>query len=72
MSISILAIQLKALDNYLDAVEAAGIPYVTIIHGRGTGVLKSETIHALKGRPRVKHWIEVHKGGALEVLMRQG
>lgn len=65
----ILAVQLEALNNYLDKIEMAGLHYITIIHGKGTGVLKSETIHILKGRSSVKHWIEVHQGGAMEVLM---
>lgn len=65
----ILAVQLEALNQYLDEATLAGLRYVTIIHGKGTGVLKAETIHILKGRENVKHWIEVHQGGAMEVLL---
>ena len=54
----------------MDNAENAGLKLLTIIHGKGTGVLKSETIHMLKGRSSVMQWIEVHQGGAQEVWLK--
>jgi len=66
----ILSIQLEKLEAYLDDADNAGLKFLTIIHGKGTGVLKSETIHILKGRANVLQWIEVHQGGAQEVWLK--
>ena len=42
------------LDDYLDCVSRAGLHQVTIIHGKGTGALRS-VVHAhLKGHKQVK------------------
>lgn len=65
--ITILSYQLRKLDEYVSTAETAGLKYITIIHGKGTGVLKKEVEHFLKGREKVKFLIEVHDGGALEV-----
>ncbi len=66
----ILSIQLEKLEAYLNNADNAGLKFLTIIHGKGTGVLKSETIHLLKGRANVLQWIEVHQGGAQEVWLK--
>ncbi len=66
----ILSVQLQALAQYLDAAEASTTKIVTIIHGKGTGLLKAETEHQLKARESVKFYVEVHQGGAVEVWLK--
>jgi DNA mismatch repair protein MutS2 len=45
---------LDALANYLDAVFLAGMPFVRIIHGKGTGKLRQSVREALSHHPHVK------------------
>lgn len=66
----ILSYQLEALEDYMEAAEQRGIKIVTLIHGKGTGVLKAETLHLLKGRPAVKFTVATNDGGAVEVWLR--
>ena len=42
------------VDNFLDAAVMSGITLVTIIHGKGTGVLKNAVRDHLKRHPHVK------------------
>ena len=44
---------LLMLDSYLDKAYLAGMPYVRIIHGRGTGKLRQEVRAALKSHTQV-------------------
>ncbi len=52
-------------DKYLDDVFLSGIKNVTIIHGKGTGVLRSGIMQLLKGHPNVKSYRVggYHEGG---------
>jgi DNA mismatch repair protein MutS2 len=43
-----------ALERYLDAAFLAGLPFVRIIHGKGTGRLREVVRQALKDHPHVK------------------
>ncbi len=45
---------LDALDRYLDAAYLAGLPWVRIIHGKGTGKLRQSVREALSGHPHIK------------------
>lgn len=45
---------LYALDDFLDSAVMSGISMVTIIHGKGTGVLKNAVRNHLKHHPHVK------------------
>ncbi len=63
----ILSYQMEALDNYFQQAELKSSRILTIIHGKGKGVLKSEVKHYLAGKKSVKLMFEVHDGGALEV-----
>lgn len=45
---------LEALDRYLDAAYLAGLPFVRIIHGKGTGKLRQAVREVLGGHPQVK------------------
>lgn len=43
-----------ALERYLDAAFLAGLPFVRIIHGKGTGKLREVVRQALKNHPYIK------------------
>ncbi len=45
---------LDALDRYLDAAYLAGLPFVRIIHGKGTGRLREVVREALSQHPQVR------------------
>lgn len=44
------------LDNFIDAAVLAGVNQLTVIHGKGTGVLRREIQKHLKGHPAVKSY----------------
>jgi DNA mismatch repair protein MutS2 len=45
---------LEALDRYLESAYLAGLPFVRIIHGKGTGRLRQLIREALGQSPHVK------------------
>jgi len=45
---------LDSLERYLDSAYLAGLPFVRIVHGKGTGKLRQVVREALKGYPHVK------------------
>jgi DNA mismatch repair protein MutS2 len=45
---------LPRLEEYLDAAYMAGLPFVRIIHGKGTGALRRAVRDALRSHPLVK------------------
>jgi DNA mismatch repair protein MutS2 len=47
---------LDALDRYLDAAFLAGLPFVRIIHGKGTGRLRQSVREALAHNSHVKSY----------------
>jgi DNA mismatch repair protein MutS2 len=47
---------LDALDRYLERAYLAGLPFVRIIHGKGTGKLRQAVREALQGHPHVASW----------------
>ena len=49
---------LDRLEDYLDKAFLAGMPFVRIVHGKGTGKLRSEVQNALQGHPQVKSFSE--------------
>ncbi|HOG45385.1 MAG TPA: endonuclease MutS2 [Anaerolineae bacterium] len=53
---------LPELDKYIDNAYLAGLPYVRIIHGKGTGALRQVVREALAQHPLVTS----HKAGARE------
>jgi DNA mismatch repair protein MutS2 len=54
---------LEMLDRYLEKASMAGLPFVRIIHGKGTGKLRQEVRAALKGHPQV---LSFEEGGDKE------
>ena len=57
---------LDMLDRYLEQAYLAGLPFVRIIHGKGTGKLRQEVRAALKRHPHVAAFEEgqENEGGA--------
>ena len=51
---------LAVLEGYLDKAYLSGMPFVRIIHGKGTGKLRQEVRIALKGHPQVDSFEEGH------------
>jgi len=47
---------LLALDRYIDTAHAAGLPFVRIVHGKGTGVLRQVVREALGNTQLVDRW----------------
>jgi DNA mismatch repair protein MutS2 len=47
---------LEALDRYLESAFLAGLPFVRIIHGKGTGRLRQVIRESLGKSPHVKKW----------------
>jgi len=45
---------LQMLERYLDSAYLAGLPWVRIIHGKGTGKLRQAVRQALSGHPQIK------------------
>ncbi len=56
---------LPRMENYLDAAYMAGLPFVRIIHGKGTGALRQAIRDGLRGHPLVKNYArgEEKEGG---------
>ncbi len=54
---------LDMLDRYLEKAYMSGLPFVRIIHGKGTGKLRQEVRAALKTHP---HVVSFEEGGAKE------
>jgi DNA mismatch repair protein MutS2 len=51
---------LARLDEYLDKAYLSGLPYVRIIHGKGTGKLRQEVRAVLRDHPEVASFEEGH------------
>ena len=47
---------LAQLDNYLDAAYVSGLPFVRIIHGKGTGAMRKAIRDVLHSHPLVSHY----------------
>ncbi len=47
---------LDALDRYLESAYLAGLPFVRIIHGKGTGRLRQVVRETLQSHAHVKRW----------------
>jgi DNA mismatch repair protein MutS2 len=47
---------IEKIDKYLDSAYLVGLPFVYIVHGRGTGTLRESIIEHLRRRPHVAHF----------------
>ena len=63
----ILNYQLKRCQSFISDCIKDHRPTALIIHGKGTGLLKSEVLHMLEGTPEVKFTFPKKDGGATEV-----
>ena len=52
---------LSALDSYIESAYLAGMPFVRIIHGKGTGKLRQVIREALRKMPQVSSWVTGHE-----------
>jgi DNA mismatch repair protein MutS2 len=57
---------LDELDKYLEKAYSAGLPFVRIVHGKGTGRMREAVRTALKDSPYVQSFEEAqeNEGGA--------
>jgi DNA mismatch repair protein MutS2 len=51
---------LDALERYLEKAYLAGLPFVRIVHGKGTGKLRAAVREALRGHAYVRSFEEAH------------
>lgn len=51
---------LEALERYLEKAYLAGLPFVRIVHGKGTGKLRAAVRAALRGHSYVRAFEEAH------------
>ncbi len=56
---------LEALDKYLDSAYIMGLPFVYIVHGKGSGTLRKAVLEYLRKRAHVSHFQTgtMHEGG---------
>jgi DNA mismatch repair protein MutS2 len=56
---------LEVLDKYLDNAYLVGLPFVYIVHGKGSGALRNAIIEYLRKRTHVAHFRtgDIHEGG---------
>jgi DNA mismatch repair protein MutS2 len=47
---------LIAMERYIESAYLAGMPFVRIIHGKGTGKLRQVLRDALRASPHVTRW----------------
>ena len=66
----IVDFQLKSFENYLDAAIAHKLRVATIIHGKGTGVLKASIHTLLSSADEVSHFHLINSGGATDVYFK--
>jgi len=64
----ILAVQIEKTKEYVDHLISRKMYTAKIIHGKGSGQLKEEVHHILKGISEVSHFHEINDGGATEIL----
>jgi DNA mismatch repair protein MutS2 len=57
---------IEVLDKYLDSAYLMGLPFVYIVHGKGTGTLRKAIIEYLRKRAHVAHFQTgtMHEGGS--------
>lgn len=67
MSVRILEYQLEAFKIFLDDAYEQNKLVVTVVHGKGEGVLKNHIQVYLQSDPRIKFYTETNRGGATEV-----
>lgn len=64
----ILAVQIERAKKHVEELISRKMYTAKIIHGKGSGQLKTEVHHILKGYSEVSHFHEINDGGATEIL----
>lgn len=64
----ILDFQIRKAKQYIEAAIQKRKYKIMIIHGKGTGVLKTEIKHLIKSYDNILFTHEMHNGGAIELL----
>jgi len=64
----ILAVQIEKTKDHIETLISRKLHTGKIIHGKGSGQLKNEVHHILKGFSEVSHFHEINDGGATEIL----
>ena len=65
----ILDFQVKAFEAYLSAAKKSYKNEFTIIHGKGTGVLKNYVMSIVKNDKQIKYYSSVNDGGAVQIIL---
>jgi len=65
--LNVLNYQLRKFEEYLQLIISNGLKKVTIIHGKGVGILKAEIDSKLNSLEEVKIFFTINEGGATEV-----
>ncbi|HMU04390.1 MAG TPA: Smr/MutS family protein, partial [Saprospiraceae bacterium] len=65
----ILEFQVQKSEVFIREAISKKYPHITIIHGKGAGVLKEQIEAQLKGFPQVRFTFSKNGGGAVEVWL---
>jgi dsDNA-specific endonuclease/ATPase MutS2 len=65
----ILDFQINKSREFIENAIEHNYPHITIIHGKGQGVLKSAIENLLKTYPRIRFTFSKHDGGAVEIWL---
>ena len=65
----ILEFQIQKSETFIKDAISKKYPHITIIHGKGAGVLKEQIEAQLKGFPQVRFTFSKNGGGAVEVWL---
>lgn len=68
--VAILEFQLRKLREFLDNAVRLRAPKVHIIHGRGTGALRMETMHMIDGMPEKVSIFPTNNDGGVTVYFK--
>jgi len=66
----ILDIQIKAFEEFLQAAKESYKSEITIIHGKGAGVLKNCVMTIIKSDKDIRQYHSIHDGGAVRVVLK--
>jgi len=65
----ILDIQIKAFEDFFEAAKQSYKSEITVIHGKGTGVLKNAVMSIIKTDKSIQQCHAIHNGGAVRLVL---